>query len=178
MVNKCEHVGNLGEIPERKKVLVTQSCPILCDPMDYSLPGSSIHEILWARILDCISIPFSRGSSQPRDRTQVFCIAGRFFTVWATREAHWIFVTFICQGSSYVLLEQWGISLIWCFMVSWSCCQSGLIQFNKHLLFGLWLSTESSNMKMIWPVHWSSLDFWEIKNTKITISSLTWEMPR
>ena len=47
--------------------------------MDCSLPGPSVHEILQARILEWITIPFSRGSSQPRDRTQVSCIAGRFF---------------------------------------------------------------------------------------------------
>ena len=57
----------------------------LCDPMDCSLPGSSVHEILQARILDWVAIiPFSRGSSQPRDWTWVSSIAGRFFTVWAT----------------------------------------------------------------------------------------------
>ena len=67
------------------KVLVTQSCLIVCDPMDCSLPGSSVQGILQARILERIVIPFSRGSSQPRDRTQVSCIAGRFFTSWATR---------------------------------------------------------------------------------------------
>ena len=55
--------------------------------MDLSLLGSSVHEILQARILEWIAIPFSRGSSQPRDGTQVSCIAGRFFTSWATREA-------------------------------------------------------------------------------------------
>ena len=49
------------------KALVPQSCPILCDPMDCSLPGSSVHGILLARILEWIAIPFSRGSSQPRD---------------------------------------------------------------------------------------------------------------
>ena len=65
-------------------MLVTQSCPTLCDPMDCSPSGSSVHGILQARILEWIGIPFSRGSSQPRDRTQVSCIAGRFFTVWAT----------------------------------------------------------------------------------------------
>ena len=65
---------------------VTQSCPTLCDPMDCSLPGS-IHEIFQARILECVAISFSRGSSRPRDRTRVSCIAGRRFTVWATREA-------------------------------------------------------------------------------------------
>ena len=57
-----------------------------CDPMDCSLPGSSAHGILQARILEWIAIPFSRGSSWPRDRTWVSCIAGRCFTIWATRE--------------------------------------------------------------------------------------------
>ena len=67
---------------------VPQSCPTLCDPMDWcSPPGSSIHGILQARILEWVAISLSRGSSQPRDRTQVSCIVGRRFTVWATREA-------------------------------------------------------------------------------------------
>ena len=52
---------------------VTQSCPTFCDPMDCSLPGSSVHGILQARILDWVAVPFSRGSSQLRDRTQVSC---------------------------------------------------------------------------------------------------------
>ena len=52
--------------------------------MNYSLPGSSVHGILQARILEWIAIPFSRGSAQPRDLTQVSSIAGKFFTVWAT----------------------------------------------------------------------------------------------
>ena len=54
--------------------------------MDCSLPGSSIHGIFQARILEWVAISFSRGSSQSRDRTQVFHIVGRCFTVWATRE--------------------------------------------------------------------------------------------
>ena len=56
--------------------LVTQSCPTPCDPKDCSLPGSSIHETLQARVLEWGAISFSRVSSQPRDRTQVSCIAG------------------------------------------------------------------------------------------------------
>ena len=73
---------------ERKKVkvLVTQSCLTLCDTMDCSPPGSSVHGILQARILEWVAISFSRGSSQPRDWTQVSCIAGRRFTDWATRQ--------------------------------------------------------------------------------------------
>ena len=63
-------------------VLVVQSCPTLCSPMDYSLQGSSVHGILQARILEWVAIPFSRGSSQIRDQTQVCCLASRFFTVF------------------------------------------------------------------------------------------------
>ena len=68
-------------------VCVTQSCLTVYDPMDCSLPGSSVHGILQARILEWVVIPFSRRSSQPRDWTWFSRIAGRFFTVWATREA-------------------------------------------------------------------------------------------
>ena len=65
---------------EKVKMLVTHSCPTLCNPMDYSLPCSSVCEILQARIVEWIAIPFSWGSSQARDRTLVSCTAGRFFT--------------------------------------------------------------------------------------------------
>ena len=63
----------------RKKMLITQSCPTLCNPTDCNPPGSSVHVISQARILEWIAISFSRGFSQPRDQTQVSCIAGRFF---------------------------------------------------------------------------------------------------
>ena len=66
---------------------VAQSCPTLCDPVDCSPPGSSAHGILQARILEWVAISFSRGSSQLKDWTQVSCIAGRHFNLWATREA-------------------------------------------------------------------------------------------
>ena len=62
------------------KVKVAQSCPTLCDPMDCSPAGSSICGILWARIPEWVAVPFSRGSSQPGDRTQVSRIAGGFFS--------------------------------------------------------------------------------------------------
>ena len=61
------------------KVLVAQSCLILCDPMDYSLPSSFVQGILQARMLEWLAISFFWGSSQPEDRIRVFCIAGRFF---------------------------------------------------------------------------------------------------
>ena len=58
-----------------------------CDPMDYSLPGSSVHGILQARILEWVAILFSREILEFRDWSWVSCIAGRFFTIRATREA-------------------------------------------------------------------------------------------
>ena len=64
------------------EVKIVQSCLTLCDPMD-----CTVHGILQARILEWVAIPFSRGSSQPRDQTQVSRIGGGFFTSWATREA-------------------------------------------------------------------------------------------
>ena len=66
---------------------VTQLCPTLYDPIDGSPPGSLVPGILQARILEWIAISFSRGSSWPRDRTQVSHIVARLLTVWATREA-------------------------------------------------------------------------------------------
>ena len=57
------------------KVKATQLCPILCDSMIYT-----VHGILQVKILERVAVPFARGSSQPRDQTQVFLIAGRFFT--------------------------------------------------------------------------------------------------
>ena len=68
-------------------VLVSHSCSTLCDPMNCSPPGSSVHGILQARILEWVAIPFSKGFSQPRKWIRVSSIAGRFFTIWATREA-------------------------------------------------------------------------------------------
>ena len=73
-------------------VLVTQLCPTLCDALNCSPPGSSVHGILQARILEWVAIPFSRGSSWPRDQTWVPCTAGRFFTIWATWQVLKVFL--------------------------------------------------------------------------------------
>ena len=78
---------------------VVQVCPTLGDPMDYT-----VHGILQARILEWVAVPFSRGSSQPRDRTQVFHITGRFFTSWAIKGSprilEWVAYAF-SSGSSW-----------------------------------------------------------------------------
>ena len=73
-----------------KSANVKVSCSVTsdsCDHMHCSLPGSSVHGMLQARIMEWVAIPFSKGSCQPRDQAWVSCIAGRFFTVCATKEA-------------------------------------------------------------------------------------------
>ena len=69
-------------------MLVTWSCPTLCDSIDFCPPGSSVPGVFQARILEWVDIFFTRGSSWPRDWIQVSHIAGKLFTLWATRESH------------------------------------------------------------------------------------------
>ena len=69
-----------------KVCLVTQPCLTLCNIIDCSSPGSSVHEIPQARLQEWVAISFLRESSQLRDWTQVSHTAGSFFTIWATRE--------------------------------------------------------------------------------------------
>ena len=108
-------------------VKVTQSCLTLCDPMD-----CTVHGILQARILEWVDLPFSRGSSQPRDRTQVSCTAGRFFTIWATREwcevisncgfgfQFFMYLLVICMSSlKKCLFKSFAYFFIW---IIWGFC--------------------------------------------------------
>ena len=85
-----------------KESEVAQSCLILCNPMDYCLPGFSVQGIFQGRILEWVAISFSRGSFQPRDWTQVSHIAGRRFSVRATREApqihYWLVIVIKKKG--------------------------------------------------------------------------------
>ena len=84
MCELCDVCSQLATQTNLKvKVKVAQSCLTLCDPMDYT-----VHGILQARILEWVAFPFSRGSSQPRDRTQVSHIVGGFFTSWATTQTN------------------------------------------------------------------------------------------
>ena len=74
-------LNNIQSKGLKVRVLVAQSRLTLCDPMDCSRPGSSVHGILQARILEWVAIPFSRGSSQPKDQTHISYIEGRFFII-------------------------------------------------------------------------------------------------
>ena len=89
-------------------VLVSEPCLTLCDPMDSSTSGSSVHGFLQARILEWVAIPFSRGSSQPGDGTQAY-IAGRFFTILAT------------IGHLYIFFGEMSIQVL-CPYFNWAVC--------------------------------------------------------
>ena len=105
-----QHTINMNKVSE-----VSQSCVTLCDPMDCSLPGSSTHGILQARVLEWVAISFSRGSSQSRDWTWVSHIARRCYTIWATREAlfqHEIFdIKF--YSSQFFISSVHGVLCFW-----------------------------------------------------------------
>ena len=92
--------------------------------MDYSLPGSSVPRICQKRILGCVAISFSRGSSWPRGQTRVSCIAGRFFTVWATREAIFLLSSFIVWSTPRIAI----------------CCRLGSLSLQTIFLSFLELS--------------------------------------
>ena len=77
-------------------VCQSPSCVRHCDPMDCSPPGSPVHGILQARILEWVALPFSRGSSLPRTWKQISCIRGRFFAFWDTKEA---LCEYMCPGN-------------------------------------------------------------------------------
>ena len=74
---------------------VTQSCLTLCDPVEYSPPGFSVHGIFQARILEWVAISFSRGSSWPRDWTRISWVACWLFTIWVTREAYTFYLFYL-----------------------------------------------------------------------------------
>ena len=134
---------------------VTQSCVTLCNPMDCSLPGSSVHGILQARILEWLAIPFSRGSSQPRNQTRVSCIAGRFFTIWATRDAchHLVYGNNIITMLCYLCFP---ITLLLCFMASLFKhsinvpCSLGIIHILKQFFSGLHCFRKFIYLRSFW----------------------------
>ena len=103
LTKQCYKTTNLHSFIIYLKVKVTQSCLTLCKPMDYT-----VHGILQVRILEWVAFLSSRGSFQPRDWTQVSCIAGRFFTSRATRDIYLIICKFTrrkftCANSCIVL---------------------------------------------------------------------------
>ena len=100
---------------------VAKSCMTLCDPIDYSLPGSCVHEIFQARILEWVAMPSSRGSSKPRDGTHVSCVVDKFFTCWAMVETLYICVCVCVCVCVYICIY----SLPWWLSGKESTCNAG-----------------------------------------------------
>ena len=145
----------------------------LCDPLDCSPPGFSVHGVFQARTLEWVAMPSSRGSSQPRDWTQVTCIAGRFFTVWASREAQYTikysikYILYICTHTHTQFKEKGELypTVLLClrfYPISVSLCnQSSLVQglrwLNSRSVWGtgFLLSTWRSDPHWFFPWSWS-----------------------
>ena len=126
-------------------MLVAHSGPTLCESMDCSPPGFSIHGILQASILEWVAIPFSRGSSQPRNQTRVSCFTGRFFTIWVTWEADTSTLQAYSHHTINILLAK----------ASWIPVQHQ--EFRKYILpsmrgRGLWMfpAEESNGHSLPW----------------------------
>ena len=120
------------------KVLVTQLSPTLCNPTDCNPPCSSVLGISQAQILEWIDIPFSRGFFQLRDWTQVSCIACKFFTIWATREA------------IYSAKQKQSYPVMYCLLVHWKRktflhCSSFYNLFSSHFICILQRNDASQN---------------------------------
>ena len=101
--------------------------------MDCSPPVSSVPEILQARILEWVVMPFFRGSSQPRDRIQISCIAGRFFEVWATREAVYVLLVIYITHVSHLLFTFLAYFMfLHLSSVFWSTPSHEFLKFNTE----------------------------------------------
>ena len=133
---------------KRSEVKVAQSCPTLCN--------STVHGILQARILEGVAFPFSRGSSQPKDQTQVFCISGRFFTSWATGEALRILVWVISPFTSLSPFptQESNRDLLHCRQIRYQLSYQGMLSWVKkeedHLLCLIWKVTRLKEHKLFY----------------------------
>ena len=128
--------------------LVAQSCLTLCDPMDCSPPGSSVHGILLAGMLKWVAILFSRGWSWPRDQTHVSCLAGEFFTIWATRKAM-ILVFLIFSFKPALLLHSIKMFLSSCSLSAIREVSSRYLRLLMFLLLVLIPACNSSSLAFL-----------------------------
>ena len=107
-----------------------QSCPTLCNPMDCSPLGSSVHGILQARILEWVAISFSRGSSWSRDQTCISCIDRWVLYHWATREAHFtyssVYMSILIFQFISVTQFRWKKMFIYLVALGLGCCTQAL----------------------------------------------------
>ena len=118
----------------------SESLPVVSDSLWprglYNLPGSSVHGILQARIVEWVAVSFSRGSSQPRDWTQVSCIAGGFFTIWATRKLKSTGVPSLSLFQRIFLTQELSWGLLHCRQILYQLSYQGSPNsVNSYLIF-------------------------------------------
>ena len=168
-------------------MLVTQSCPTLCDPMDCSPPGSSVHRILQGRIMECVAIPFSKGSSRPRDQTQIFYQQGSPVILWCKNgvlyththtHTHTHMYVYICMCMYIWCLslvpgtELLGISWGWEYHLSfqWASFHSTRVYINEMTHSGGpqraskwgWVTTKTKHSDPSHPNIWGGEGGWRL----------------
>ena len=118
-----------------------QSCLTLCNPVDCSLPGFSIHGIFQARILEWVAISFSRGSSRPRNQTRVSCIAGRRFTLWASGKPLYVALTYWFLFTRRGLRHRTSLHMLTCTHIPFlvKCFRLDLVFYSVALLTALFV---------------------------------------
>ena len=116
------------------EVLAAQSCLTFCYPMDCSLPGSSVHRLLQSRNLKWVAIPFSRGSSWPRDQTQVFWIAGRSFTFWSIWCFRPSYVKVPCKLVAITIVIGMLLLSLGHWQICWCNCYSFISEYTLNFL--------------------------------------------
>ena len=134
----------LHPVPACCCCLASKLCPAPCNPVDCSLPGSSVYGIFQAGILEWVAISFSRGTSWPRDQTRVSRIGGRRFTVWATREATCSIVTFKSNNFPNVY-KKLGDHFHYTYI-----CASCVYWFVKSSYFLLWTMVQKVWKRLFW----------------------------
>ena len=114
-------------------MLSCQLCLTICNPMDCSPPGSYVHGVSQARMLEWVAISYSRGSSWPGDQTWLSCITGRFFTIWATREANRDYLLLLFSQVYQFRSVQFSHSVVSDSATPWiAACQASLSITNSQ----------------------------------------------
>ena len=145
-------MNNFYKFSSWSNMLIVQSYLTLCNPVDCSLPDSPVHGILEARLLEWVAIRFSRGSSWPRDRTWVSCIARKYFTIWGTRQAHRRYDMIYLLRRRYIFIKD----VIYCISIfylmngmHWFLIQTILQVCNKAQLGYRWLSVYAAEFSLV-----------------------------
>ena len=147
--------------------LVTQLCLNLCDPMDCTLPGSSVHETRQPRILKWVAVSFSRESSWLRDRTWTSCTAGRRLTIWSVtgHQRHWISWP---RSSCALWLWEFGFWRQAAWVKNFGCVSSWSHDL-EQVIHSKHSNNHSSYLLLLWRFEWDSISFLTHGNSDLSL---------